>query len=123
MMYMMFVFEPQLPGNFVENWAIFEKRPSLLIVQDKLQQTNAANGETKSECRRSMAGGVGVSRQISRTDALSVVGMAKSSVSSSAETAILNQQKMLRETLSSSSGTAVWIDNQDLHPFVIFKKR
>ena len=59
-----------------------------------------------------MAGGVGVSRQISRTDALAVVGMAKSSVSSSAETAILNQQKMLRETLSSSSGTAVWIYNQ-----------
>ena len=91
----------------MENRAFFEKRPSLLIVQDKRQQNIDANGETQSECRQPMAGGVGVSRQISRTEALSVVGMAKSSMSSSAETAILNQQKMLRETLSSSSGTAV----------------
>ena len=38
---------------------------------------------------------------------LSIEGMPKLSVSSQTETAILNQQKTLRDTLSKSSGTAV----------------
>jgi hypothetical protein len=38
---------------------------------------------------------------------LSIDGMPKLSVSSQTETAILNQQKSLRDTLSKSSGTAV----------------
>ena len=74
-------------------------------------QENSLNNTSNSEIHAN-----GTSLDMSENDqnirknctaVLSIDSMSKLSVSSQTETAILNQQKSLRDTLSKSSGTAV----------------
>lgn len=72
--------------------------------QEEMVANNITNGETDSNGKTSDG-----EQKVNKTCAtvLSIEGMPKSSVSSQTETAIINHQKSLRDTLSSASGTAV----------------